>query len=279
MRAILLTTLAVLAATACGAAAGTVPRDRAGPAAATSTPAGSPLAGDDPHRKPGNALARPIIAGPIDDRRAPVLLYLHGGGWVVTGQRALDENRLTIRRWASRGIAVWGADYRRDRLSLPDAKAAYRALRRRVGRRRSICVMGESSGGALALLIAAEFPRIRCVLTYATIGDLRLLRSGPLAIEAREWLLPFGGYERWDPATNASRIRQPVVLVHHVADTTVPVRHSRVMAQRLRSAQLIELRSYARSDAVRTTHGEKTSPSSSARASTVALRVVRQASR
>lgn len=245
-----------------------------GPPAATETPTGKPLAADDVHRQPGEPLATPIITGPIRDRKAPVVLYLHGGGWVITGRQALADNRKTIRRWSSKGVAVWGADYRRDRLSLPDAEAAYRDLRRRVGSRRRICVLGESSGGTLALLLAAKYSRIACVVTYAAVGDLRLLRSGPLAAEVREWLLPYGGYARWDPMTNSRRVRQPVALIHHVADTTVPPAHSRRLHRRLARSTLFELRSAPRGG-VRTTHGQRASRAAELRAFRTALGVVR----
>lgn len=270
-----LAALVALVLVFCGTAAGgpTTP-DRAGPPAATETPTGKPLAPDDVHRQPGEPLAAPIIEGPMRDRRAPVLLYLHGGGWVITGRQALDDNRATIRRWSSKGVAVWGADYRRDGLSLPDAEAAYRALRRRVGSRRRICILGESSGGALALLVAAKYSRIDCVVTYAAVGDLRLLTSGPLATEVEDWLLPDGGYRRWDPMTNARRVRQPVVLVHHVADTTVPALHSRRLQRRLPHATLIELGS-AGPSGVRTAHGQRTTREAERRAFRIALRLVR----
>ena len=267
--------LVALVLVLCGTAAGsTTPPDRAGPPAATETPTGKPLAPDDVHRQPGEPLAAPIIEGPIRDRRAPVLLYLHGGGWVVTGRQALDDNRATIRRWSSKGVAVWGADYRRDGLSLPDAEAAYRSVRRRVGSRRRICVLGESSGGALALLLAAKYSKIACVVTYAAVGDFRLLTSGPLATEVKDWLLPVGGYRRWDPMTNARRVRQRVLLVHHVDDATVPALHSRRLHRRLPRSTLIELQSSGARGA-RTTHGQRTSRGAERRAFRAALRLVR----
>jgi len=273
VRAKLAPLAALVLALSSSAAGGATTPDPAGPPAATETPTGKPLAPDDVHRLPGEPLAAPIIEGPIRDRKAPVLLYLHGGGWVITGRQALEDNRATIRRWSSKGVAVWGADYRRDRLSLPDAEAAYRSVRRRVGNRRRVCLLGESSGGALALLLAARYPRIACVVTYATVGDLRLLTSGPLASQVEDWLLPYGGYRRWDPMTNAGRVRQRVLLIHHDADTTVPPAHSRRLRGRLQRSRLIELRT-AGPSGIRTTHGQRASRAVERRAFRAALRLV-----
>ncbi len=133
--------------------------------------------------------------------------------------------------------------------------------------------MGESSGGALALLLAARHPKIRCVVAYAPVGDLRLARSGPIGDEVRNWLLPFGGYRRWDPLTNARKVRQDVLLVHHVADRTVPVLHSRRLIRRLAKAVLIELPLTA--SGTRTTHGERTPATTARKAFERAVRLVR----
>ena len=256
-----------------GASTARADEDRAGPPAATQAPNGVPLAPDDPHRLPGEPLARPILAGPFADRSKPALLYLHGGGFVLTGRKQLEANRPTIRRWARAGVAVWGADYRRDRLSLPDAVDAYRALRAKVGASRRICVLGESSGGALAILLAARFSRIACVVTYAGVSDLRRLPDGPLADEVRNWLLPFGGLRRWDPLTNASGVRQPVLLVHHLADKIVPIAQSTRLQPAIEDARLIKFREA--SAGIRTTHGDLTSARAWDHAHAAAVRLVR----
>ena len=187
-----------------------------------------------------SAPAAPYIRGPIGDAKRPVVLYVHGGGWVYTGD-AWVRNPV-VARWARAGIAVWSTDYRPGHLSLPDVRRAYRALRERVGRRRRICVHGDSAGAQLALMLASRARSIRCVVAGSGVVDFkRVPDDNPLSQIIREDLLPYGGYRRWDPFTNAARIEQPVLLVAHPDDPAVPAAQSRRLARALPRAAYLEL--------------------------------------
>lgn len=99
-------------------------------------------------------------------------------------------------------------------------------------------VFGLSLGGAVALLTAAEDPRIRAVAAYAPFADLRevardlyahywLLRD-PFVRLLRFWARLFLGADitRPSPLEAAARLRVPVLLVHSREDEQIPFRHA-----------------------------------------------------
>jgi len=105
-------------------------------------------------------------------------------------------------------------------------------------------VFGLSLGGAVALLTAAEDPRIRAVGAQASFADLRLLGQDLYAwmslarypfVEAMLlWSRVFLGVDisRPAPADAAARLTVPVLLIHSRQDEQVSFRH----AERLRAA-------------------------------------------
>jgi pimeloyl-ACP methyl ester carboxylesterase len=108
----------------------------------------------------------------------------------------------------------------------------------------AVGVFGLSLGGAVALLTAAEDPRIRAVAAYAPFADLRALGRElygwmwvvryPFVEAMLLWArLAFGAdIARPTPAEAAARVTVPVLLVHSRADEQIPFRH----AERLRAA-------------------------------------------
>ncbi len=105
-------------------------------------------------------------------------------------------------------------------------------------------VFGFSLGGAVALLAAAEDPRIRAVAAYAAFADLKALGR---EVYAHFWLLReplvqlmllwgrlFLGADitRPSPAAAAARLGIPVLIIHSREDEQISVRH----AERLRQA-------------------------------------------
>ena len=98
---------------------------------------------------------------------APVVLFLHGGGWRIgsrhtVGPMYAGQDPTPFERMAQAGIAVASADYRLSGeavwpAQLHDAKAAVRWLRARADELGAdpdrIAVWGESAGGHLASLL------------------------------------------------------------------------------------------------------------------------------
>jgi dipeptidyl aminopeptidase/acylaminoacyl peptidase len=215
--------------------------------------------------------ADPLIRGPIDDPGRPVVLYVHGGGWFFTG--ASWVRHPSVARWARARVAVWSTDYRPRARSLADVERAYRAVRRRVGPKRRVCIHGESSGAQLALMVAARHPSVDCVIAGSGVVDLAAVpATSSLRTMIDRELLPHGGMRRWDPLTNAARIRQPVLLIHHRDDPVVAAAQSRHLASTLSHATLIELPRAA--SGPRSYHGPRTTANAKARAWRAARRLV-----
>ena len=109
---------------------------------------------------------------PAADTPAPVVVFLHGGGWRVGSRRSLGPSYAgatphPFEQVAAAGIAVASVDYRLSGeqtwpAQLHDAKASVRWLRARVHEvgldPERIGAWGESAGGHLALLLGLTGP-------------------------------------------------------------------------------------------------------------------------
>jgi len=114
-------------------------------------------------------------------------------------------------------------------------------------------VFGLSLGGAVALLAAAEDPRIRAVVAYAPFADLRELGRELYAwmwmarypfVEAMlVWSrLAFGAdISRPSPAGAAARVQVPVLLVYSRSDEQIPFRHAELLRAALAGNPRAEL--------------------------------------
>lgn len=119
-------------------------------------------------------------------------------------------------------------------------------------------VFGFSLGGAIALLTAAEEPRIRAVAAYAPFADLRMLGRelygwlGPLARPLVElmlvWARLFLGHDIATPAPVATvaALRTPVLLVASREDEQIPFAHAERLARALAANPRAELLFMAR---------------------------------
>lgn len=143
------------------------------------------------------------VAVPQADDDAGVLLYLHGGGYVIGAARTGVP--LTAALAARAGLRALSLDYRLAPehpypAAVDDALAAYRALLDDTAPTR-VVLAGDSAGGGLALatVLAARdagLPLPAAVATFSGWFDLTL--SGPSLL----------GKESVDPIFDASDIRE-----------------------------------------------------------------------
>ncbi|MFL5844309.1 MAG: alpha/beta hydrolase family protein [Solirubrobacteraceae bacterium] len=159
--------------------------------------------------------------------QAPVtVLLLHGGGWADVSKEAwlpvLEHTRQELRGWGYRTGVV---EYRPGRAGLADVREAYdAAVADRPGR---VCLYGESAGGTLALLVAAQRRSVSCVIAVAAPSDLLGLQqiAPDLAATARA-REAFGAsaaaLRRFSPVTHARRIRADVLLEYALFDAVLP---------------------------------------------------------
>lgn len=188
---------------------------------------------------------------------APVLLYIHGGGWVAGNK---EGGLVTALPFVEMGFGVVSVGYRLGQVSLaPAAVEDVRcALRWVIGHARQfglddtrIVVMGHSAGGHLALmagmtplsaglddLCPASFgpgedveTHVAAVINYFGITDVGDLLAGPHREGyAVEWL---GGQpdadeiaRRVSPLTYVRPGLPPIITIHGNEDALVPYEHA-----------------------------------------------------
>jgi acetyl esterase len=110
----------------------------------------------------------------------PLLLYLHGGGFVVGDLDTHDAPCRVLCRHA--GVDVLSVEYRKAPehpfpAYVEDARAAYRWARARHER---VAVGGDSAGGNLAATLAIEFDPELALLIYPVVDATQVRRSREL---------------------------------------------------------------------------------------------------
>ncbi|GAA3392498.1 alpha/beta hydrolase [Cryptosporangium minutisporangium] len=217
-----------------------------------------------------------LILPPEATAPAPVVVFLHGGGWRMGSRNAVGPAYAGARptpfeRLAQAGIGVASVDYRLSAEAtwpapLHDVKAAVRWLRARGGEAgidtARIAAWGESAGGHLAALVGltddvldlegdvglvGPSSAVDAVVAWYTPSDLGAvaadLGADPDAADSREALLlgePVTARpERTaaaSPVTYAGPGAPPFLLLHGRADRLISVRQSERLADALTAA-------------------------------------------
>lgn len=196
----------------------------------------------------------------MSHHQAPVVLYLHGGGWTMNDKASEPDQLAMIDGLRDKGYAVVSANYRQlpekgYPAAVEDSLCAVRFLRAHADKydldRSKIAVYGFSAGGYLAAMVGslpdnssfetvayAQFSsRVGAVVTLAGIFDFT------------DGLTP-GNYERIDAflqgadpvvaeaATYVSPDDPPYLLVHGTDDQYVPLEQDDLMAGLLEGQQV-----------------------------------------
>jgi uncharacterized protein len=153
---------------------------------------------------------------------APVLLYLHGARWNLSGSAT------RIPRWNKMGFSVLAIDYRGFGKSSPrspteqsaneDTEAAWQYLSRLAPQSRKF-IFGHSLGGAMATHLALLHPDADGLIlegTFTSIPDM--------VKETRFGFLPVGGLitQRFDNLDRIDDVKVPLLVAHGTEDTIVP---------------------------------------------------------
>ena len=150
---------------------------------------------------------------PADDKAAPMMLYLHGARWNLTGSVT------RIERWRKLGFTVLAIDYRgfgkstdvspSEQLAYEDAEAAWDYLAQ-AGPARQRYIVGHSLGGAIAAELALRRPDASGVVLEATFTSIRDM------VEHTAWrVLPVGLILTQEFDTLAKMPRDPRAAPHH----------------------------------------------------------------
>lgn len=157
------------------------------------------------------------VRTPAPVRKGKVLLYIHGGGFIL-GSAATDLS-LPLQVGPAAGMAVLSVDYRLapehpHPAAVDDVLGAYRWLLKQGYRARDIGVFGDSAGGALALALVLgardaglKLPAAVAVLSPVTdltgAGDTRTTLAGfdPLigGDATSRWAVYLGGHDPREP--------------------------------------------------------------------------------
>ncbi|HZY19545.1 MAG TPA: alpha/beta fold hydrolase [Ramlibacter sp.] len=158
-----------------------------------------------------------------DDVRAdtPVLLYLHGARWNVSGSAG------RMRRMQELGFSVLAIDYRgfgkssgglpSEEMAYEDARAAWEWLRQHHPERPRY-VFGHSLGGAIAIDLASRVADEKGTIVEGTFTSI------PDVASSFKWgWLPIGPLitQRFSSIDKVSRIGSPLLVVHGAADSLI----------------------------------------------------------
>jgi alpha-beta hydrolase superfamily lysophospholipase len=159
---------------------------------------------------------------PADDAQAPVLLYLHGARWNLTGSVT------RIERWRKMGFHVLAIDYRgfgkstdaspSEQLAYEDAEAAWDHLAKAEPARPRY-IVGHSLGGAIAAELATRRADASGLVLEATFTSIRDM------VEQTAWrFVPVGLVltQEFDTLSKVPRLRVPTLIVHGTGDKVVP---------------------------------------------------------
>ena len=154
---------------------------------------------------------------------APLLLYLHGSRWNVSGSSP------RIERMQQLGFSVLAIDYRGFGKSSPglpseagayeDARAAWDWLGQHYpGRDRYI--FGHSLGGAIAIELASQVKDARGTIVEGTFTSIR-----DVAASFKYGWLPIGPFitQRFDSVNKVARLTSPLLVVHGESDHLIDV--------------------------------------------------------
>jgi len=204
----------------------------------------------------------PQAEGPQGGESAPVIVYVHGGGW----RRGSRREPLPVlgagfyESLTAAGFAVVAIDYRlsgeaRFPAPLEDVRTAIGWVRDHAasygldaGR---VFLWGDSAGGHLALLAALTGTKVHAVVAWFPVTDLAGLPSdvadaggvpdpGPQSREAQFLGAPAssvpGLARQASPVTHASASAPPILLMHGAVDDMVPPAQSVRLAKALSAA-------------------------------------------
>lgn len=160
---------------------------------------------------------------PQPSPQAPVLLYLHGARWNVTG------STLRMRHMHALGFAVLAIDYRGFGQSQPpslpsevsareDALAAWHWLAQQHPQTPRF-IFGHSLGGAIAIDLATRVNDEQGLMVEGTFTNIR-----DMARNFQWGWLPLGPLitQKFDSLAKVAHIGAPLLVVHGSADTLVP---------------------------------------------------------
>ena len=261
--AVLICGLSLLIAAACNAG----PRPSSTPAGATPTPPPSAayVRRGVPYCTHGGVqLLMDIYVPKTRAARAPAVLFLHAGAWIL-GDKTVTSGVSEFEPYLERGYVIASIDYRLAPMAkfpaqIQDAMCAVRFLRARAAEfgidPNHIAAMGASAGGHLAALLgvlkgdefgapsqyANESSRVQAVVDLFGPADLQAPDFVSISLDAAQKVFgvdhlgPSPQLKRASPVTYVSSSSAPFLIIHGAEDSVVPLNQSVALAAKLTAA-------------------------------------------
>jgi fermentation-respiration switch protein FrsA (DUF1100 family) len=171
---------------------------------------------------------------PATDPDAPVVFYLHGARWNLTGHLT------RISQLRDFGFSVFAIDYRgfgksdgevpSEESVYQDARVGWAWLAERQPDPSRRYIYGHSLGGAVAVDLAVELSR-DVPAAQGLIVESSFTSLADMATELTNGLIPAGLVltQKFDSLAKIGQVRMPVLVVHGTGDRYVPPRFSEAL--------------------------------------------------
>jgi alpha-beta hydrolase superfamily lysophospholipase len=176
-----------------------------------------------------------------NNTQAPVMLYLHGARFNVTG------SAFRARRMQELGFSVLSVDYRgfgkstpalpSETLAVEDARAAWEWLGRQYPNRPRY-IFGHSLGGAIAIELAAQVSDEAGTLVEGSFTSI------PDVVSSYKWgWLPLGPLitQRFEAVKRVADLGSPLLVVHGSEDSTIAPELGRKLFEAAKGRKRFEL--------------------------------------
>ncbi len=197
-------------------------------------------------------------------KQAATILQVHGNAGNIESHIGFAEHLplggFNLFIFDYRGYGRSEGSARRRGPLIADSHAALDALlaREDIDRGR-IGLYGQSLGGSIALNVMADRPEIRAAVIESAFASWRDIAASALGGDSPGFvsrgLATLLIKDNYRPADAIGRIDRPILLVHGTADRTIPISHSRRLAEAAAAADLVELAGGDHND-LRATHPE-----------------------
>jgi uncharacterized protein len=158
---------------------------------------------------------------PARPQNAPVLLYLHGARWNVTGSayriQRMQELGFTVLAVDYRGFGKTSAETPSEAMAYEDARAAWDYLAVQYPQAQRY-IFGHSLGGAIAIHLASQVKDEKGTIVEGTFTSI------PEVFGSMKWgWLPVAGMitQRFESIQKVAQIGSPLLVVHGANDSLI----------------------------------------------------------
>ncbi len=162
-----------------------------------------------------------LVSAAEQPGKAPIMLYLHGARWNVTGSafriQRMQELGFTVVAVDYRGFGKTSAEVPHEKMSYEDAQAAWQWIAQTYPDRARY-IFGHSLGGAIAIDLASKVSDEKGTIVEGTFTSI------PEVASSMRWgWLPIGPFitQRFESVKKVASIGSPLLIVHGSNDSLI----------------------------------------------------------